>query len=176
MRALGMIETKGLLAGIVAADTMLKTAQVTLLAKEQVGGGLVTVIVTGDVASAEAAVEAAKAAVVPFDCLVSAHVIARPIEELEALTDPIGRQGGTAKPYHAADRQPERKKPLKEETEPKQTKKKEQRLWDRTYLESLKVVELRSIAREQKDTNISGVQIRNGKKEELIAFILKAQG
>ncbi len=175
MQALGMIETRGLLASIVAADTMLKTAQVTLLTKQKVGGGLVTVIVTGDVASTQVAVEAAKVAVAPFDCLVSAHVIARPIDELEILTESFKQQHRITEVSPVVNQQSERVNAPKAETGSQQMETDEHSLWDRAYLESLKVVELRSLVREQKKPNISGAQIRNGKKEELIAFLLKAE-
>ena len=64
MQALGMIETKGLVASIEAADAMVKAANVTLIGKEHVGGGLVTVMVRGDVGATKAAVEAGAAAAV----------------------------------------------------------------------------------------------------------------
>lgn len=80
MQALGMVETKGLLAAIEAADTMLKAADVALFRKEKVGGGRVTILVTGDVAAVKAAVDAAAMAVqhIQADGLLSCHVIPRP--------------------------------------------------------------------------------------------------
>lgn len=84
MQALGLIETKGLLAAIEGADAMLKAANVNLLEKTYVGGGLVTIVVTGDVAAVKAAVEAGGAAVrnINITLLISQHVIPRPHEEL----------------------------------------------------------------------------------------------
>lgn len=81
MQALGMIETKGTLAAVEAADAMLKAADVALLEKTKVGGGLVTVTVTGDVAAVTAAVDAGAAAVerLGSDCLRTRHVIPRPM-------------------------------------------------------------------------------------------------
>ena len=78
MEALGMIETKGLVALIEAADAMVKAAKVTLVAYEKIGGGLVTVIVRGDVAACQAAVDAGSAAAQKVGELVSVHVIPRP--------------------------------------------------------------------------------------------------
>lgn len=85
MQALGLIETKGLVAAIESADAMLKAAEVRLVEKTYVGGGLVTVTVTGDVAAVKAAVDAGSAAVRQLcnTLLLSQHVIPRPHEELE---------------------------------------------------------------------------------------------
>lgn len=87
MQALGFIETRGLIVAIESADAMLKAAEVTLIEKTNVGGGLVSITVTGDVASVKAAVEAGAAAVsqLKSDSLVSQHVIPRPHEELNSL-------------------------------------------------------------------------------------------
>jgi microcompartment protein CcmL/EutN len=87
MQALGLIETRGLLAAIVCADVMLKSAQVELLERTLVGGGLVTIAVTGDVGAVKAAVEAGAAAVEQLDrvSLVSQHVIPRPHSEIEGI-------------------------------------------------------------------------------------------
>lgn len=89
MNALGMIETRGLVAAIEAADAMVKAANVILTRKEEVGGGLVTVMVRGDVGAVKAAVDAGAAAAERVGELISIHVIPRPHEELEwILTDP----------------------------------------------------------------------------------------
>ncbi len=90
MRALGMIETRGLVAAIEAADAMVKAANVTLTTKEHIGGGLVTVMVRGDVAAVKAATDAGAAAAERVGELVSVHVIARPHEELEEVLGPKG--------------------------------------------------------------------------------------
>ena len=83
--ALGMIETRGLVGSIEAADAMVKAANVHLIGKERVGGGLVTVMVRGDVGAVKAAVEAGGAAAKRVGELVSVHVIPRPHEEVEAI-------------------------------------------------------------------------------------------
>lgn len=87
MQALGLIETRGLVAAIESADAMLKAADVALLEKTLVGGGLVSVAVTGEVAAVKAAVDAGAAAVrqLSFGLLVSEHVIPRPHGELDGL-------------------------------------------------------------------------------------------
>ena len=83
--ALGMVETRGLVAAIEAADAMVKAANVQLVGKEQVGGGLVTVMVRGDVGAVKASVEAGGAAAKRVGELVSVHVIPRPHEDVEAI-------------------------------------------------------------------------------------------
>ena len=84
-QALGMIETKGLVAAIEAADAMVKAANVTLIGKEHVGGGLVSVMVRGDVGAVKAATDAGAAAAERVGELVSVHVIPRPHEEVEFI-------------------------------------------------------------------------------------------
>ena len=83
--ALGMIETRGLVSAIEAADAMVKAANVHLLGKELVGGGLVTVMVRGDVGAVKAAVEAGGAAAKRVGELISVHVIPRPHGDVEAV-------------------------------------------------------------------------------------------
>lgn len=85
LNALGMIETKGLVAAIEAADAMVKAANVTLIGKEHVGGGLVTVLVRGDVGAVKAATDAGAAAAERVGELISIHVIPRPHAEIEAI-------------------------------------------------------------------------------------------
>lgn len=85
MNALGMIETRGLVGAIEAADAMVKAANVTLVGRERVGGGLVTVIVRGDVAAVKAATDAGSAAAQRVGELVSVHVIPRPHGEVESI-------------------------------------------------------------------------------------------
>ena len=85
LNALGMIETKGLVAAIEAADAMVKAANVTLIGKEHVGGGLVTVLVRGDVGAVKAATDAGAAAAERVGELISIHVIPRPHAEVETI-------------------------------------------------------------------------------------------
>lgn len=83
--ALGMIETKGLVGAIEAADAMVKAANVSLIGKEMIGSGLVTVMVRGDVGAVKAAVEAGAAAAKRVGELVSVHVIPRPHSDVENI-------------------------------------------------------------------------------------------
>ena len=83
--ALGLIETKGLVGAVEAADAMVKAAHVRFLGKEKVGGGLVTVLVRGDVGAVKPATDAGAAAAERVGELVSVHVIPRPHEEIEFI-------------------------------------------------------------------------------------------
>ena len=83
--ALGMVETKGLVGAIEAADAMVKAANVQLVGKEQVGGGLVTVMVRGDVGAVNAATDAGAAAAEKVGELISVHVIPRPHAEVDHI-------------------------------------------------------------------------------------------
>ena len=83
--ALGMIETKGLVGAVEAADAMVKAANVNLIGSEYVGGGYVTVMVRGDVGAVKAATDAGAAAAKRVGELVSVHVIPRPHTEVEMI-------------------------------------------------------------------------------------------
>jgi ethanolamine utilization protein EutM len=83
--ALGLIETKGLIGSIEAADAMVKAANVVLIGKEYIGGGYVTVLVRGDVGAVKAATDAGSAAARRIGELVSVHVIPRPHSEVEKI-------------------------------------------------------------------------------------------
>ena len=100
-QALGMVETKGLIGAIEAADAMVKAANVTLIGKEKIGSGLVTVMVRGDVGAVKAAVDAGAAAAKRVGDLYGVHVIPRPHDDIEGIENldkiveidqaPIGR-------------------------------------------------------------------------------------
>lgn len=85
LEALGMVETKGLIGSIEAADAMVKAANVVLIGKEYIGAGYVTVMVRGDVGAVKAATDAGAAAARRVGELVSVHVIARPHNEVEKI-------------------------------------------------------------------------------------------
>jgi microcompartment protein CcmL/EutN len=91
--ALGMIETKGFVGMVEAADAMVKAARVELVGYEKIGGGYVTAVVRGDVAAVKAATEAGQRAAERVGELVSVHVIPRPHANID-LALPLGRQGG----------------------------------------------------------------------------------
>lgn len=88
--ALGMIETRGVVAAIEAADAMAKAANVTLMGQEKVGGGLVAVYVRGEVGAVKAATDAGAVAANKVGEVIAVHVIPRPAAELEALLPQAG--------------------------------------------------------------------------------------
>ncbi len=83
--AIGLIETRGLVGSIEAADAMVKAANVSLIGREKIGGGLVTVIVEGDVGAVKAAVDAGASAAKKVGELISVHVIPRPHADLTKI-------------------------------------------------------------------------------------------
>jgi ethanolamine utilization protein EutM len=86
--ALGMIETKGYVAALAAADAMVKAANVAIISREEVGDGLVAVVVRGDVGAVKAATEAGAETASTVGELVSVHVIPRPHQEVEKVLPP----------------------------------------------------------------------------------------
>ncbi len=92
--ALGMIETRGLIGAIEAADAMVKAANVVLIGKEYIGAGYVTVLARGDVGAVKAATDAGAAAARRVGELVSVHVIPRPHSEVERVLPRAGGTGG----------------------------------------------------------------------------------
>jgi ethanolamine utilization protein EutM len=95
--ALGLIETRGLVGAIEAADAMIKAANVRLVGREQIGGGLVTVMVRGDVGAVKAATDAGAVAAGKVGEVVSVHVIPRPHEEVELILGDGAAAAGAAR-------------------------------------------------------------------------------
>ncbi len=96
MEALGMIETKGFVGAVEAADAMVKAANVVLVGREYIGAGYVTVLVRGDVGAVKAATDAGAAAARRVGELISVHVIPRPHRELEQVLESQGLIESTA--------------------------------------------------------------------------------
>ena len=122
--ALGMIETKGLVGSIEAADAMVKAANVTLIGKVHVGGAYVTVMVRGDVGAVKAATDAGAAAAQRVGELISVHVIPRPHHEVEyilpslPLMDEDDDDNGPDSPQNGGESEPDEESPAEiEETE-----------------------------------------------------------
>ncbi len=88
--ALGMVETRGLVAAIEAADAMVKAANVQLIGSEKIGSGLVSVMVRGDVGAVKAAVEAGGAAAANLGEVIATHVIPRPHADVNKLLPTLG--------------------------------------------------------------------------------------
>jgi ethanolamine utilization protein EutM len=97
MIALGMIETRGLVGAIEAADAMVKAANVRLIGREYIGGGYVTVMVRGDVGAVKAATDAGAAAAKRVGDLVSVHVIPRPHSDVETILPNVEESGDQGK-------------------------------------------------------------------------------
>lgn len=190
MDALGMIETRGLVASIEAADAMVKAANVTLACKEEIGGGLVTVMVRGDVGAVKAATDAGAAAAERVGELISVHVIPRPHEEVELILGGPGESGKKNDPSGPEFSEPELSEPLSPKSEEdfeekseapeeeEDTGKKEVQIHERLpedpaeytleFLEQLSVVRLRDAARKLKVDNMTRKEIRFAKKQELL--------
>jgi microcompartment protein CcmL/EutN len=144
-RALGLVETKGLVGAIEAADAGLKAADVRLLGSERADAGLVTVMFGGEVAAVRAAVDAGSAAAERVGQLVAAHVIPRPHESLVAIEgDEPESDGKPTVPMRGGR-------------------------YDLAALERMKVVELRGLARQIDAFPIRGRDVARASREELLA-------
>jgi|GEM_PF-255886 microcompartment protein CcmL/EutN len=158
--ALGLIETRGLVAAIEAADAMTKAADVTLVGKDRADAGLITIKVVGDVAAVRSAVDAGSAAAVRVGQLVSSHIIPRPSENMSALI----YQQPTSLAFET-----------EETIEHNQfsyldTQNKENFL---AQLEAMNVHELRKYTRTLEGLSISGRKISVSHREELVKEILR---
>lgn len=146
-RALGLVETRGLVGAIEAADAMVKAARVRLVGKELSTGGLVVVKVVGEVAAVRAAVAAGQAAAARVGELVATHVIPRPHPDTELIV--YESQG----PPPAADS-----------------------TWTKERLEELPVHKLRQLARETPGVTIHGRAVSRADRETLLAELRRALG
>jgi microcompartment protein CcmL/EutN len=192
--ALGLIETRGLVGAIEAADAMTKTADVSLISKERSGGGLITIKIKGDVAAVRAAVDAGAAAAQRVGELVSSHVIPRPDDETEILIYPTS---GKTKDELQSEQTPQAKlrrgktKSVKlpsavvavpeptllesEETiEPPVTMSDDEHGY-REQLDAMTVHELRRYARSIKGLMIFGRQISRANRDQLIEELMKVK-
>lgn len=148
--AIGLIETRGLVGVIEAADTAAKTADVRLLGFERIGGGFVSLSFQGDTASVTTAVEAARAAAARVGEVVSAHVIPSPRIDVEALAP------------RAPDPRPEGDAP-----EPPELPQ---------DLDAVPVSRLRRLARQTAGVGLKGRQVSRANKEQLIEALRQALG
>lgn len=195
MQALGLIETKGLVAAIESADAMLKAAEVSLLEKTYVGGGLVTVMVCGDVGAVKAATDAGAAAAQRVGELLSVHVIPRPHQELNDVVVSTTVLKQTEVPMTASEKTEAEAEPAAEaapavEAESSgeiETKEVSGEIPDELHKEAvdgivsekgldeaisvlnqLRVVKLRNLAREYKDFGIAGRMISKADKQMIL--------
>ncbi len=173
MEAIGMIETKGLVASIEAADAMIKAANVRLLSRNLVGGGLVTVIVTGDVGAVKAATDAGAAAAERIGELVSVHVIPRPASGTNAVLEkaehiqqkePKAKVSAVPEPHEKAPEKPDgAPEPIEgADAQPRKTL---------AELKGMRVSELCQYLRGRANIGIPRNRIKYAKKDELLAAI-----
>lgn len=164
MQALGMIETRGLVASVEAADAMLKAADVTLQCKEYSGGGLVSVMVRGDVGAVKAATDAGAAAAERVGELVSVHVISRPHGDVETILDrvhPEETDEGPEGPGGGSDEEPmQSSESIDEKLETSSV------LLDE--IGSKSIAELRNLARKLGIDTLTRKQIRSARKDVLV--------
>jgi ethanolamine utilization protein EutM len=149
-RALGLIETRGLVGSVEAADAMVKAAGVLLIGREAVGAGFSTVACRGDVGAVKAALDAGAAAAKRVGELVSVHIIPKPDEQVDSILPDLELRWVP---------------PWKRSADP--------RTLD---LDALTVPELRKLAREVKGVALSGRDISKAGREQLVAELKKALG
>lgn len=194
MDALGMIETKGLIAAIEACDVMLKTANVSLVGKRKSTATLVTILITGDVGAVKASVEAGAAAAekVTPGSLLSAHVIPRPIQNIEKAfgpedktkkpsgsgektVDEVTPEVGSASSEDEASHAKVEEAPAEASSEGSQEELVEdaesQGELSFDSLQKMSVSELRKLARRQPDLGISGRKISSANKQSLLNYL-----
>lgn len=181
MKALGMIELYGYLAAVEALDSALKAANVSSLGATKVGGGLVTVMVEGDVGAVKASMDAAASAAERVGTVISVHVIPRPHESIGEMLTPPTPPAPEPEPEEIPEPDPE---PIQETAAPVAAATDnvvvEEPVKSEAYsiemLESMTVPMLRSLARELQIDNMTREQIRFGKKTELIQKITEFTG
>ena len=174
--ALGLVETKGLVGAIEAADAMVKTSNVQLIGKEKTDPAMITIKIIGDTAAVRSAVEAGAAAAQRVGQLVSKHVIPRPAENMEELIfaksflEPtqikLQEQSRAAEPEQAEQDEQPAVSPSASSSDYDQ------------FLEEISAMtvhQLRTFARGFSELDIQGRQISKANKEELISELLKAK-
>lgn len=176
---LGFLETYGFVGAVEGLDTALKSANVELVSCEFVTGGIVTVIITGDVASVKAAIESACTAIERVGTLRNAHVIARADNEVLNIFNKKEESKEESKSNDIDKDEKETKYEEKENDEKKQPIGIEQLMkMSKEELEALKVQELRTLARKLKEEHklsLTKKQIKFSKKDQLIEAILNEQ-
>jgi len=186
LNALGMIETRGLVGAIEAADAMVKAANVKLLGKTYVGDGLVTVMVQGDVGAVKAATDAGAAAAERVGQLISVHVIARPANDVAGILPKPPEEpkevikevqmGLIVEPIVGPIIEEPAELPSNEElTEMAE----ESEITEIPSLEDMKkmtVAQLRAVARAMRNTELSAKEINFSKKDVLISKLEEIRG
>ena len=148
-RALGLIETRGLVGTVEASDAMVKAASVLLVGREYVGGGYATIICRGDVGSVKAALDAGAAAAKRVGELVTVHIIPKPDAQVESLLPPL--EWMYMPPWKKANAH-------------------------RLDIDALTVPELRRLARELPGVKLGGREISKASREQLVAELKRVLG
>lgn len=171
MQALGMIEVYGYLTAVEALDSALKAANVSRLGVEKVRGGLVTVLVEGDVGAVKAAMDASAAAAERVGTVISVHVIPRPADDVTRMLK------GGKEPEEPTPPEPEKpsepEAPAEPEPEAAKAEEGEKAPQDVTVeeMQTMGVDALRRLARALEIKNMTRAEIRFAKKQELIQKI-----
>lgn len=183
MKALGMIEVYGYLAAIEALDSALKAANVSLTDVVRVKGGLVTVLVNGDVGAVKAAMDASAAAAERVGQVISVHVIPRPAADVERMLsapeavtskkDEAVETEKTEETEETEDVKSDDGEPAEENPVEVDPSDQERSSYSQEQLEKMTVANLRKLAREIGDTGMTREEIRFAKKQELISAVLK---
>lgn len=173
--ALGLIETKGLVGAIEAADAMVKAAQVKLIGKELTTGGLVTVMVRGDVGAVKAAVDAGAAAAARVGQLISAHVIPRPDVNTEIILPQPEPPPEPVKPETPPPSETPVVEEPRKEPPPKPKPRKTASVPVEEDLEKMSTVALRKLARSTPGISIHGRQISIANRSLLLTEIRLAR-
>ncbi len=174
--ALGLIETKGLVGAIEAADAMTKTANVQLIGKEYAKGGLVTIKIMGETAAVKAAVDAGAAAAQRVGQLISVHVIPRPDDQTDlvvfdnAVHKPDRDNPASEVKVRRRGRKPKSEPNLFDTTETVEKVEVDPKTLDYNQLEGMTVEELRRLARKTKGFPIYGREISRANKSTLLNF------
>ena len=186
MQALGMIEVYGYLTAVEALDSALKAANVSRLGVEKVRGGLVTVLVEGDVGAVKAAMDASAAAAERVGTVISVHVIPRPADDVTRMlkggkepeeptppTSPEPEEPSEPEISSEPDTLPEPEAPAEPESEPAKAEEAEKAPQDVTVeeMQTMGVDALRRLARALEIKNMTRAEIRFAKKQELIQKI-----
>lgn len=174
--ALGMVETRGLVGSVEAADVMVKTANVHILGTEYIRNGMVTVMIVGEVAAVKAAVDAAGAAAARVGQVVSTHVIPRPAAEVDGILKKNPKQATTEETPKQVEPEAGRKK-----GKPQKSPSDQQALFVassdldeyRKHLDAMTVPQLRTVARNEGGLGIAGREISKANKEQLIHELLR---
>jgi microcompartment protein CcmL/EutN len=161
-KALGLIEVRGKLGAILAADAAAKEADVNLLGSETIRGGLTTIHIIGDIAAVKAAVKAGEVAVADKNCLISSHVIPRLDDQVEQML----MKSFDKKEDNPSDAD-ESNQPIIEEIE-----KDEDSPYDKGQLEKMRVTDLRSLAYKSNLSTIKRSEIKSANKAVLIETLL----